>query len=289
MAIVGCHDQISINNTDDLRTGLSKTSLSSITIDGKVWNDLNKNGIRNHNEPGIKELPVGLFDCGEKYIDLTHTDENGNYSFKNIPAGEYKIKFQTPEGFIFTRADKYNDSKDSDVIDPISDGPKGSKEGFTACITLNNGQLNLTFDAGVHKLKTVRPRSYGYWKTHSKYGPASYDVTWALIGEDTPFFYSAQSWFRVINNAPRKGNLYYILAHEYIAARLNMLAGANLASEIEEALSNATLLFDNPEHTPQAIEKLRWNDQLRKEFLRLSYLLGKFNYGVSNLGLYGGH
>ena len=25
----------------------------------------------------------------------------------------------------------------------------------------------------------------GYWKTHSKYGPAPYDSTWALIGEDT--------------------------------------------------------------------------------------------------------
>ena len=41
----------------------------------------------------------------------------------------------------------------------------------------------------------------GYWKTHSDYGPAPYDETWAEIGgeippceENTPFFNSGKSY-----------------------------------------------------------------------------------------------
>ena len=38
----------------------------------------------------------------------------------------------------------------------------------------------------------------GYWKTHSKYGPAPYDATWALYGEDNIFFLSGLSNYEVL-------------------------------------------------------------------------------------------
>jgi hypothetical protein len=66
----------------------------------------------------------------------------------------------------------------------------------------------------------------GYWKTHSSYGPASYDSTWALIGENTAFYLSGQTWYQVLWTQPQ-GNAYYILAHAYIAAKLNNLNGAD--------------------------------------------------------------
>ena len=46
----------------------------------------------------------------------------------------------------------------------------------------------------------------GYWKTHSKYGnPQPYDSTWALIGENTPFFIQrARPGIQVINEDPRR-------------------------------------------------------------------------------------
>ncbi len=45
----------------------------------------------------------------------------------------------------------------------------------------------------------------GYWKTHSRYGPAPYDSTWAQIGEDTPFYLSGQSYYRVLWTSPSGG------------------------------------------------------------------------------------
>jgi hypothetical protein len=71
----------------------------------------------------------------------------------------------------------------------------------------------------------------GYWKTHSEQGPAPYDSTWARLpaGAATPFFISGQSYLQTLLTAPR-GNVYYILAHAYAAAHLNLLAGAGFTT-----------------------------------------------------------
>ncbi len=88
----------------------------------------------------------------------------------------------------------------------------------------------------------------GYWKTHSRYGPAPYDETWAQIGEDGLFFLSGQSWYKVLWTPPEGGNAYYILAHAYIAARLNILNGASSTAEVDAALDWAQSFFDT--YTP---------------------------------------
>jgi hypothetical protein len=81
----------------------------------------------------------------------------------------------------------------------------------------------------------------GYWKTHSSNGPAPYDDTWELIGEDTAFFLAvdkdgnALSWYDVLWQKP-KGNAYFTLARAYIAATLNGLNGAEASEQVLDAL-----------------------------------------------------
>ncbi|HXV34733.1 MAG TPA: hypothetical protein VD769_12040 [Gaiellaceae bacterium] len=91
----------------------------------------------------------------------------------------------------------------------------------------------------------------GYWKTHSKYGPAPYDSTWALIGEDTTFFLSGKTWYQAINTSSAGGNAYYILAHQYIAARLNLLDGDASTPAVNAALASATAFFNT--YTPTSV------------------------------------
>lgn len=89
----------------------------------------------------------------------------------------------------------------------------------------------------------------GYWKTHSEYGPAPYDATWALVepdAEDTAFFLSGLSYYEVLHTPPR-GNAYFILAHQYIAALLNQLGGAD-TSDIVDELDDAQTFFET--HAP---------------------------------------
>lgn len=70
----------------------------------------------------------------------------------------------------------------------------------------------------------------GYWKTHSEFGPAPYDDTWAELpmGASTPFYLSGKTYYEVLRTPPVGGNPYYQLAHQFIAAQLNLLNGATL-------------------------------------------------------------
>ncbi len=125
----------------------------------------------------------------------------------------------------------------------------------------------------------------GYWKTHSKYGPAPYDDTWAQLGEDTLFFSSGQSYYQVLWTNPSGGNAYYILAHAYIAAKLNGMNGAN-TSAVASQLTQAEALFSNPLYTPAYVATLKGSkgNTLRAQFLTLAATLDKYNNGLIGPG-----
>ena len=93
----------------------------------------------------------------------------------------------------------------------------------------------------------------GYWKTHSEYGPAPYDDAWknlSAAGAGTPFYSSGMSWYQVFQTAPR-GNPYYILAHQYMAAKLNVLNGATANPQVAAALKWADMFFAT--HSPASV------------------------------------
>src|SRR5829696_1275498 len=121
----------------------------------------------------------------------------------------------------------------------------------------------------------------GYWKTHSTYGPASQpDATWNLfpggLGPDTVFFLSGDSWYEVFWTAPAV-TADYNLAHQYMAARLNVLDGASAPSSVTDAIASATTLFQT--YTPAEIGALKASDALRKQFVDLAGVLGSYNEG----------
>jgi hypothetical protein len=124
----------------------------------------------------------------------------------------------------------------------------------------------------------------GYWRTHSRQGPAPYDDTWALIGpaqENTVFFLSSNTYHGVLWTAP-SGNAYYNLAHQYIAAVLNGLNGASVPADVQTAINTATTLFQT--YTPAQIGALKGNNALRTQFLTLANLLDQYNNGLIGPG-----
>jgi hypothetical protein len=106
----------------------------------------------------------------------------------------------------------------------------------------------------------------GYWKTHSMYGPAPYDATWAMLPDraDTEFFLSGMSWYEVFWTAPA-GNAYYNLAHQYMAAKLSQLNGASSTPAVDAAMASAENLLST--YTPAQVAGLKgaakkvWTDQ----------------------------
>jgi hypothetical protein len=104
----------------------------------------------------------------------------------------------------------------------------------------------------------------GYWKTHAP-GTKHYDDTWASLS-------NSSMWLNAMNT-PVKGNVWYQLAHQYVAAQLNILNGAYANPTVTQAVSDAqTLLGSGPYAVSQAD---------RAEFVSLAGTLGSFNEGLT--------
>lgn len=120
----------------------------------------------------------------------------------------------------------------------------------------------------------------GYWKTHSQFGPAPFDSAWnnlAPSGATSPFFLSGKSWYQVFWTAP-KGNPYYILAHQYEAARLNILNGASSTATVDSTLASATTFFNTygPNTTFTKAQKT--------QLATWANILDQYNNGVTGPG-----
>lgn len=106
-----------------------------------VWNDLNKNGLQDAGEPGIAGVTVMLYTSANVLYRSTITSNNGYYAFNDVPAGSYYVKVAPPIGYQVSPKDAGADNADSD-IDPVTFN--------TGSITVVNGTVNLTIDAGLN-------------------------------------------------------------------------------------------------------------------------------------------
>ena len=161
-----------ISDSDaDRTTGLTACSTvasgeEDLTIDGGAFqtatsslgdtcfHDQNENGIQDQGEPGVEGCTVELFEnptggvCAANPDDLLGTvaTSGGLYSYENLSAGNYCLRFTPPAGFcdsgdaVFSPIDQGDDALDSDV--------NGS--GLTGNIALGANQQDLTWDAGIY-------------------------------------------------------------------------------------------------------------------------------------------
>jgi protocatechuate 3,4-dioxygenase beta subunit len=73
---------------------------ASLSLGDLIWNDLNGNGLRTANEPGIANVEVQLrgagvdnvFNTADDFTRNTTTNANGIYTFTDLPAGQYQVR-----------------------------------------------------------------------------------------------------------------------------------------------------------------------------------------------------
>lgn len=104
-------------------------------------------------------------------------------------------------------------------------------------------------------------RTQGYWKNHADPGRKQYDSTWDDYLE-VQFYSSGMTYLQVLNEPPR-GNAYFILAHQFIAAELNVAAGASMPADIKDAFTGAEAYF-NGETSPARSQLIAWSELLDK-------------------------
>ncbi len=61
------------------------------SIGDTIWLDENGDGVENAGEPGIEGVTVNLLDAGGVIIATAVTDDQGNYDFTGVPAGDYTV------------------------------------------------------------------------------------------------------------------------------------------------------------------------------------------------------
>ena len=75
-------------------------------ISGTKWNDIDANGLRNNNEPGLSGVQIYLDTNNNSILDSNEvfviTDESGNYQFTGLLPDTYIVREVIPESFIQT-------------------------------------------------------------------------------------------------------------------------------------------------------------------------------------------
>lgn len=117
-----------------------------------VWNDLNNNGIQDLGEPGIGGVQVTVLTADAdgscalglgEVVAMTATNASGRYEATNLDAGLYCVEFELLPGFAF--------SSPSQGSDDTLDSNANSSTGRTDVITLDRGENDLRWDAGMHR------------------------------------------------------------------------------------------------------------------------------------------
>jgi protocatechuate 3,4-dioxygenase beta subunit len=116
------------------------------SIGDYVWNDANADGIQESGESPLPNVKVFLLDStGTTKLDSAITDTNGDYLFSKLRVGSYRIKFITPDSYVFSRKEIAGN------VSWAGDSNPDSLTGITDTIQIVSGFLHRwDIDAGMH-------------------------------------------------------------------------------------------------------------------------------------------
>jgi hypothetical protein len=117
-----------------------------------------------------------------------------------------------------------------------------------------------------------------YWATYSGLRTDRYDPAWDNF-KNVLFYRSNINWERMLHTSSAS-NPYYLLARQYIAARLNVAGGAKASQEVQAAIKNAETLFQA--YAPHQIARAKTS--LQREIQSLAMDLDHFNRGLTGPG-----
>ncbi len=248
---------------------------------GYKWKDVNADGIWDMGEPPLSLWKIHFYawdpDLGAWGYDEVTTGGDGKYEFDMVmPGVTYAVCEVLEAGFVQTFPNVT--LPETGFVDCTQFGPNYGPIGYE--ILLVSGEYEEYNNFGNFKPLGCT-YTFGYWKTHSEYGPAGPpDPTWLIVppsGPDSPFFGSDFTWHDILWTPPKGGNAYIILAHQFAAAWLNInnvdpLLAAD-PSVLGTALSDAAALLSA--YVPEDILE----PAVRAEFIALAGVLNDFNEG----------
>lgn len=100
----------------------------AVSVGDIVWFDVNRNGIRDAADVPIPQVVLTITSAdGREVRDVLGnpvttvvTDDQGRYSFDNLPPGKYKVSVSAPRGFVPTKAGVGSSATDSSSFFALS-------------------------------------------------------------------------------------------------------------------------------------------------------------------------
>lgn len=149
-------------NGGDTGTEYNFGEVLPASIKGTVYHDRNDNGVQDSGEEGISNVVIQLFDADGQFVADTLTDENGDYCFDNLAAGNYELREIQPS--------TYTDGKD--VIGTVDGTPTGTASNDRMVnISLSGGDQGIDYDFGELRFGSIA----GYVHTDND-GDCVYDA-----------------------------------------------------------------------------------------------------------------
>ncbi len=220
-----------------------------------VWNDLNKDGVQDTDEPGMPFITVSLYDDMGNPLMTALTDSSGYYLFDELAEGQYLLEFMIPKEYDFSPPNSGADGAGDSDVDPLT--------GRTDAIILTPGQTNLSWDAGMYLLEIIDnsegcTHGLGYWKNHAGFGPQTDYVSMLL-----PIWLGAQGGKKSIEIGTTEITVDILKMHTYghpsngitklyaqlLTAKLNIANG-----------TNGTDIFDVIDESDAFLADYDWND-----------------------------
>ena len=82
-------------DSEQMQTGIVRSQVVNRRIEGKVWEDSNRNGVIDENEKYIEGTVVKLLNSANNTeIMRTTTNEQGEYEFADLAKGKYKVEVE---------------------------------------------------------------------------------------------------------------------------------------------------------------------------------------------------
>jgi len=233
-------DSLSCTYSASLPDAEDRTNTATATLQNYSY-DSEGNGT-----PGGSTGFSGTANVSFANATVTQVDECIDVSDTNVGDLGTVCAFDAPETFTYSLT--FGKHPDADVQLECGDNTHTNIASFVTDDDENDtgatGSDNWTVNANV-ACEQGCTLTQGYWKTHSLHGPAPYDDAWLNIGPagaDTTFFLSGKTYYEVLWTSPA-GNVYYILAQQYIAAKLNILNGASSTPQVDAAIAFAENFF----------------------------------------------
>lgn len=196
------------------------------TIYGYKFLDLNGNGVDN-NDPRLSGFTIVLQSETDPEFEQQEdvTNGNGQFSFSNLPVGTYQICEIAP------------------VVTPpwVPTTP----ECVTVTLRGKNSQIQVRFgnEREEDEENGGCTRTQGFWGS----SPAGQALVPILVPGTMSIgttAYTASQLDDILDTPPVGGNALQSLAHQFIAANLNILAGATAPAAVINAINQAHILID---------------------------------------------